>query len=241
MFCGLLVLATGGVVWYVGPTLAAIVVDEARRESTYYLLQLLPAGATRAGPDAASWRSRFVELAGQESGTLIWQGGNVEVIDGSVLLDVSGAQLVEFDTGVNLVQMLTSSAYRELEASAGDLPVLQLGASQVPDPLSAAQATVAVLYRSDLPAIRAPLGIPGERGWLSLLPRFHGEVRWDTSVAAVRGDARWNRILVLQFRDTAAAQSWLLDPVTVTERAIARKQVDGMTVLLIGPSRYAPG
>ena len=241
VFCLLLVVATGGVVWYVGPTLAGIVIDEARRESTYYLLQLLPAGAMRAGDDTGSYRGRFVELAGEESGALIWQGGAVEVIDGSVLLDVSGAQLLEFDTGVNLVQMLTSSAYRELESSAGELAVLQVGASQAPDALAPDQATVAVLYESDMPAIRAPLGVPGERGWLALLPRFQGEVRWDTAVAAVRGDAPWNRVLLLQFPSSAAAQNWLMDPVTVTERAIARKQVDGMTVLLIAPSRYLPG
>lgn len=231
----MLVLATGGVVWYVGPTLAGIVVDEARRESTYYLLQLLPADAASAAEPGGSYRARFVQLAGAESAQLIWQGGGVEVVEGSVRLDVAAAQLVQFDTGVSLVQMFTSSAYRALESSARALRILHLGTSQPPDQLAAGQATVAVLYRSDRPAITAPLGVPGERGWLALLPRFEGQVRWDTEVAAVRGATDWNRALLIQFPDAGAAQAWLQDPTTVTERAIATKQVEAMTVLLIRP------
>lgn len=232
VFCALLLLATGGVVWYVGPTLAGIVVDEARRESTYYLLQLLPAGAASAEHGGESYRARFLELAANETGRLIWQGGGVSVVEGSVRLDVAAAQIVQFDTGGSLVQMLTSSAYRSLERSADGFVVRQLGASQPPDPLATDQATVLVLYRSELPAITAPLGVPGEAGWLGLLPRFDGQVRWDTEVASVRGASVWNRVLLIQFTDPRQAEAWLSDPTTVTERAIAAKTVDAMTVLL---------
>jgi hypothetical protein len=41
--------------------------------------------------------------------------------------------------------------------------------------------------------------------------------------------------LLIQFPDADAAQAWLQDPTTVTERAIATKQVEAMTVLLIRP------
>ena len=106
-FCLVLVLATGGVVWYVGPTLAGIVVDESRREQPYLLLQLLPAAAVAQTPANPSYRARFAALAAEDGAELVWQAGAVEVIEGSVLLDVAGAQVLRFPTGADLVQMFT--------------------------------------------------------------------------------------------------------------------------------------
>lgn len=241
LFCLLLVIATAGVVWYMGPTLAGIVADSERRESPYYLLQLLPAAAARAPREQAtrSYRSRFVSLAAEEQGRLLWQGGSVEVAQGSVLLDVAGVQLLEFATGVDLVQMLTSSAYRDL-AGGSPAEVLHLGSPDPPGPLSAAAASVLVLYRVDAERADAPLGVPGETGWLALLPDYRGTVRWQAPVATVHGSEDWNRVLLMQFPRAGHAQAWLEDPNTATERAIARRQVDDMLVLLVQPSGFAP-
>jgi uncharacterized protein (DUF1330 family) len=240
VFCLLLVLASAGVVWYMGPALAAIVVDEARRENPYYLLQLLPAATASAGEGAPSFRARFVNLAADDDARLLWQGGEVNVAEGSVLLDVAGVQLIEFTTGAELVQMLTSSAYRDLESDFADAPTHHLGSSGPPDALAADAATVVVLYRAESPAAGAPLGVPGERGWLALLPHYQGAVRWDASIGSVRGGGVWNGVLLVQFPDAATAQAWLTDPNTATERAIARKQVADMVVLVVQPSAFTP-
>ena len=239
VFCLLLGLASAGVVWYMGPALAGIVVDKDRRESPYYLLQLLPGATASAGSPAPSYRSRFVTLAAADDADLIWQGGAVEVAEGSVLLDVTGVQLMQFSTGADVVQVLTSSAYRALEADFPDVAVRHLGTSLPPEPLAADAATVVVLYRADADDSTAPLGEPGDRGWLALLPRFRGLVLWDTPVATVRGSGDWNRVLLIQFADIATAEAWLNDPNTATERAIARKQVDEMVVLVVQPSVFA--
>lgn len=240
IFCLLLVAVTGGVVWYVGPTLAAIVVDEAKRERPYYLLQLLPARATEPGAATASYRSRFAELAAKDGGRVLWLGGKVDVMEGSVLLDIAGLQLVEFPTGADLVQMFTGGAFRNLENDFGAARPRHVGSSIGPRELAADAATVAVLYRAEANGENPPLGKPGERGWLALLPSYHGEVRWDAPIASIAGDNPWNRVLLVQFPDRAAAEGWLADPITATERAIARKAVDEMVVLSVQPSLTAP-
>lgn len=238
LFCLLLLLASGGVVWYMGPTLAGIVVDSERRQNPYYLLQLLPSEAAAGTGGAPSYRSRFLTLAADDNGRLLWEGGSLEVAEGSLLLDVSAVQLVEFATGADLVQMLTGSDYRALERGYGS--VRHVGTSQPPEPLVADAASVVVLYHSEQESDGAPLGSPGDSGWLALLPQYGGTVRWRASISSIRGTAPWNRLLVVQLSDLAAAEAWLADPDTVTERAIARKHVDEMVVLLVQPPGFAP-
>ncbi len=240
LFCAFLALATAGVVWYVGPTLTGIAASSEIRNNPYYLLQLLPARALRGSEDASSWRSRFVTLAADDQGRLLWQGGAVQVVEGSVLVDVAGVQLLRFDRGTELVQMLTSSGYRALEAELS-APIRHLGSARPPEPLAADAATVVALYRTgaETPG-PAPLGVPGKSGWLALLPRYGGSVRWDAPIAAIRGPADWNRLLVLQFPRPERADAWLEDPRTVTERAIAGTRVRNMMVLMAQPSSMGP-
>lgn len=240
IFCGLLAAVSAGVVWYVGPTLAGIVVDEAKRERPYYLLQLLPARATQPDAAAPSYRTRFAELAAEDGARVLWLGGKVEVMEGSVLLDVAGLQIVEFPTGADVVRMLTGRAFRDLENDFARAPPRHLGTPVAPRELAADAATVVALYRVERPAEEPPLGKPGERGWLALLPSYHGEVRWDAPVDGLAGRSDWNRALVVQFPDRAAAEGWLADPITATERAIAGKVVNEMVVLAVQPSSAAP-
>lgn len=240
VFCLLLALVSAGVVWYVGPTLAGIVVDQSRRENPYYLLQLLPAAALTGDTADPSYRARFVTLAAEDDARLLWQGGRARVAAGSVLLDVAGAQVVRFASGADLVQMLTSSAYRALDSAAGPLPVRHLGTPTAPLSLAADHATVVVLYRADAEAGATPLGKAGAGGWLRLLPEHGGTVRWDAAVDGIRGADIWNRLLLLQFPDVAAAHGWLEDPATVTERAIAAKHVDALTALVVQPAAFTP-
>lgn len=235
-FCLVLVLATGGVVWYVGPTLAGIVVDESRREQPYLLLQLLPAAAVAQTPENPSYRARFAALAAEDGAELVWQAGAVEVIEGSVLLDVAGAQVLRFPTGADLVQMFTGSAYRGLRDGFGALPLRHLGSAGPAPELTPGAASLLVLFRVDESPPPDPLGVPGESGWLRLLPDHRGRVAWNAAVDPIRGEDAWNRLLLLQFPNALTAQQWFEDPATETERAIAARYLDDVTVLLVEPS-----
>lgn len=235
LFCLVLVATTAGVVWYVGPSLAAIVIDGERRENPYYLLQLLPAAAVTGNVGDPSYRARFVTLAAEDDADLLWQGGRAEVVEGSVLLDVAGAQILEFPTGADLVQVLTSTAYRALDDAVGRRSVRFVGTARAPLALAPDLASVVVLFQVDEASGPLPLGRAGEGGWLKLLPEHGGSVRWDAAVDVIGSDETWNRVLMLQFPGVAAAERWLGDPVTVTERAIAAKDVDALTALVVQP------
>jgi hypothetical protein len=137
--------------------------------------------------------------------------------------------------------MLTVSTYLEIYKELTATPPRLLGTPLPPREQAADAATVAVLYRAETAdEAPPPLGKPGERGWLALLPSYHGEVCWDAPVSSVRGRGPWNRALLVQFPDRAAAEGWLADPITATERAIAGKAVDDMVVLSVQPSLVAP-
>lgn len=239
IFCALLVLGSAGLVWYMGPTLAGIVIDDSRRENPYYLLQLWSEAALAIDDGDPSYRARLNALAREEQGQVLWSGGRADVHAGSLLLDVASAQVMEFESGADLVQLLTSSAYRALRAGFGDLTVNYLGTATAPPGLSGDLTTVLVLFRAGDEQPPAALGVPGESGWLALVPRYQGRLRWRTAVDSIRGEESWNRLLVLQFPDRTGALSWLQDPATVTERALAARHVDDMTVLVVQPKTPA--
>lgn len=231
----MLIVVSAGVVWYIGPTLAGIVIDESRRENPYYLLQLWPAAAIVTDSGDPSYRARFNALAGDEQGQVLWRGGDVEVHAGSVLLDIAAAQIIRFDTGADVVQLLTSSAHRALQGGFDDLPARYLGTAEAPPDLDPRLTSVIVLLQVSKPQTTVPLGSPGESGWLSLVPRHQGQLRWETEVDSIRGPSTWNRLLLLQFPGRDSALGWLQDPATVTERALAARHLDALTVLMIQP------
>jgi hypothetical protein len=237
-FCLLLLLVSAGIVWYVGLTLTGIVFDAERRDSPYFLLQLLPLEYVEPGGEADSYRARFIGAAAEDEGRLTWQAGRVEVTDGHLRPNVDAVQLLEFTSGGSVVRMLTGDRYRELKAALSPESVHLLGSSQGPLELAADEATVVVLYRHRADSAQAPLGEPGKSGWLTLLPRFGGSIGWDAPLEVIRGGSVWNRVLLLQFPDAQAAEAWFGDPVTATERAIARRHVDSMVVLLARPDQF---
>lgn len=237
-FCLLLLLASAGVVWYIGLTLTGIVFDGERRQNPYYLLQLLPLDDVEPGGEAGAYRNRFAAVAAEDQGRLVWQAGRVEVTEGHVRPDVEAVQLLEFTSGGSLVRMLTGSGYRSLQSDHGSLGTHLLGSAAPPQELAADEATVLVLYRSQPDGPPAPLGTPGESGWLTLLPGFGGSVGWHAPVDVIRGGRTWNRVLLLQFPDVPEAEAWLADSVTATESAIARKHVDSVVVLTARPVQF---
>ncbi|MEQ8483112.1 MAG: hypothetical protein RIB46_01995 [Pseudomonadales bacterium] len=240
LFCLALVLASGALIWHVGPTLAGLVVDQERRSSPYHLLRIVAPGADAAPvPDddagGGTLRARLLSLAAEDDGRLVWQGGGAELIEGPARLDGAALQLLSFASGAGVVQFFTSSGYRALEAGRGDATGRYLGTPVGPQTLATGRPSVIVLYRQKPGSVDAPLGAPGDAGWLALAPRHGGELRWAAPLALLRGQGPWDRLLMLQFPDRGAARAWLNDPATVTERALAGRHVDDVVVLLAYP------
>ena len=75
------------------------------------------------------------------------------------------------------------------------------------------------------------------------LEQYGGLVVWETAISMIEGEAEnWDRLIALRFETVERAESWLRDPVSVTERAIARRNMQQVVVLLLqGVGRQGVG
>jgi hypothetical protein len=220
-----------------GPTLAGIALDSESRGNPYYLLHLMVEEAGGPEDDATAnsppgYRIAFLTLAAKDGAELQWQAGELGIAEGSPLLAVDQAQLLQFPTGGNLVQMLTGSGYRQLESGRMGPPAQLLGSSLEPASFPMQGAIVLALLRMKGGVPAAALGSPNQTGWLALLDDYDGRVLWDAPLDAIRGSESWDRVLALHFPSQAAAQAWLADPTTVTERAIAERMIEDALLLV---------
>ena len=246
LFCLLLLSVTGALVWHVGPTLTGIAFDSDRRERPYYLLHLVPQRPGATPEDLVGYRAHFLELVAADGGRLAWQAGSTRrhesrARQGSLRSAMDVMDLVAFTRGGDVVQMLTGSRSRALLSSKSAGPAgagsLLLGTSTAPQALARQDVAVVMLYQVIDGAVQHPLGVAGESGWLVALDRFGGRVAWDAPIDWIRGREPWNRLLMLQFPDAAAAAAWLRDPATTTERAIASRHLGDLLLLVA----FAPG
>jgi hypothetical protein len=235
LFCLLLVAVSAIGVWYMGPTLAGIVVDAETRENPYYLLQLVAADDPQR---ASAYRAQFLELAATDGAELRWQAGPLAVEEGSPLLAFDQAQLLRFPAGGDLVQMLTGSGYRQLAGQADGPRTLLLGSRQGPAEIPSLGAVVLALLELKADAGVDALGQPGVGGWLGTVAEQGGMVVWNVPLDTLRGDGRWNHLIGVHFPDTMRAEAWLTEPTTVTERAIAERVIEDALVLLAGAEPY---
>jgi uncharacterized protein (DUF1330 family) len=232
LFCVALVAVSGALVWHLGPTLVGIALDRSQRNEPYHLVRIAPRSADVEAERAA--RARFLALAAEDGGSLTWQGGAMEVVEGPVRLDGSTLQVLTFATGGGVVQFFTRSDFRAL--ADGPFGAGQyFGTANAALELGAGRTSIVVLYRAKPDSGDAPLGVPGDSGWLARVPRHGGELRWHADASAFDRQGPWNRLLMLQFPDVASARAWLADPLTVTERALAARQIDQVVVLLVQP------
>lgn len=229
LFCLGLVGVSAALVWHLGPTLVGILVDQDRRAAPYHVLRILPRSDSDT-EDVRARRARVLALAAEDSGSLIWQGGALDVVEGPVRLDGATLQVLTFASGGGVVQFLTRSEYRTLAAAAA---WRTYGTVTAPGELPPGRASVLVLFHAKPGSGDAPLGAPGEGGWLELASRHRGELRWQAAIDAIEGANGWNRLVMLQFPEAAAARDWLDEPATKTERALAARYVDDMVVLLV--------
>ncbi len=239
LFCA--VLSGAGLVLfrYIGPTAAGLVFDAEHRVSPYHLIHFVRSRADDSAVDA-TLRSELVTAAAADGGQLVWRA---EVIDrheartmhGSTWGHLAGIDMVRLERGGALVQIVTGSGFRALWDDPAREPVIA-GTSVAPVPLGRGDTAVLVLFECIDAANPAPLGIPGESGWLTQLPVHGGHLTWGTPLQWIRGSQAWNNMAVLRFPDAAAAAAWLDDPVTLAERAIATQQLGDLLVLVASGS-----
>jgi hypothetical protein len=236
----MLLLGVGAfLVWYVGPTATAIAFDGDRREAPYFLLQLIPQTGGVAPDAIAERRAGLVTAAGADGGRQIWSAGETRrhesrTRQGSYRGAMAAIDLLAFDSGAELVQMLTGTEFRAL-ASGPEPGVLLAGTGTPPQALRSAEVTVVILVQVVDATVTQPFGEPGKSGWLAGLDDYQGRLAWDAPLDWLRGRQAWNRIALLQFPDAARAAAWLRDPTTLFERAVASRYLGDLLVLVALP------
>ncbi len=207
--------------WWIGPVMVSLALDEERRTTPYYLLHLLDE------QDPAAYFQEFSALLRQEEAQLLWRGRLAALHAGRSRDELADVAVVEFGAGAGVVQMMTSSAYRNLTGRAR--PIL-LGTPDAPGPI--AQDEVLLLWLLETVADDEPVD-------LSLLTKsaepFRGQVIWSTEVAVLEGDRSWNHILLMAFPDPKSVRDWLADPETETDRALSRRHYVAEALMELRP------
>ena len=195
--------------WWVGPAMVSLALDDERRSTPYYLIHML---GEEAPP---SYFQRFVTLLREEEAQLLWRGGLRALHSGRSSDEVADVAFIEFSEGGRVVQMMTSSSYRDLTEST--MPIL-LGTESAPGPIARDETLILWLLQladgTDIQSI--------ERLTASAA-LYQGQLVWSVAVDELEGGRSWDHILLLAFPNTAAVEDWLVDPQTATDRALARR------------------
>ena len=209
VFLGVLLGGFAVFIWWVGPVMVSLALDEEGRTTPYYLLHLLD------DENPADYFQEFGTLLRQEEAQLLWRGRVKALHAGRSRDELADVALLEFGAGADVVQMLTSSAYRALTRRSA--PIL-LGTPEAPGPV--AQDEVLLLWLLET----VPGGEPMDLSLLTVsTAEFHGQLVWSTRVDVLSGDRPWNHVLLIAFPDSQSVRAWLANPETETDRALARR------------------
>jgi uncharacterized protein (DUF1330 family) len=221
LFLAVLLLAAGAGVWWLGPSVVELALDEDRRSEPYYLLTLTDSS------QGGDYVRDVAALARNEGGEMLWRGGLERLLDGRVADEWQDAVLFRFSAGGGVVQMITSPEYRSL---ARGRKVMLVGSAEPVGDVATRSVAVLGLLESrddDQASTDAVAGITAR------LADSGGALSWNGPMDVLAGDAGWNRGLLVTFADERQAEAWFRDPGVETERALARKVFERQAWLLL--------
>ena len=230
LFCIILGGIGGLVVWWVGPTILSLALDDKQRNEPYHLLHFAALKPGERETYARVYQTPMQQLVIDDGGQLLWQADTLQVVEGSVRDEWSQVVLARFPRGAEFVQMITSSQYRQI-SSANPAERVVVGIREAPDDFAQDAAIVLYLYQLDEGAANEfQLMTPK----MLNLDQYGGQVVWETEISVLEGEIEnWDRLIALQFETIGRAESWLRDPASVTERAIARRNMQQVVILLL--------
>lgn len=208
-----LCLLAGGaavLVWWAGPAMVSLALDDERRNAPYYVIHLLDA------EDTAGYFQKFGGLLREEEAQLLWRGSLQALHSGRTQDEIGDVALIEFGAGSSVVRMLTSTAYRALTTA--DEPIL-LGSALPPGPIAQDESLVLWLVEVVEGGNVAELEALG-----ATANEYRGQLIWSAPIDVLDGSRRWNHALLIAFPDASALSAWLTAPATTTDRALVRRQ-----------------
>lgn len=217
-------------VWWMGPAIVSLAVDDSRRNEPYYLIHLVSLDST-----VDTYMHTFNNLALEDGGELIWHGELLQVRTGRRADEWQDVRVLRFARGADLVQLMTSAGFRNLTATGH--PLL-LGSSTVPVDLAATGNVLFWLLKiregaAESTSTRLDMV-------LANVAAFEGRTIWNTAVDPIGGDQVWDHLVVLTFPDRRRADAWFGDPLSVTERVLAQQTFRMEAMLHLQSSQFAP-
>jgi hypothetical protein len=209
-------------VWWIGPGMVNLALFDAQRNQPYTHLEFA------RGVEDEVFRARYeVPLAGlvaSEQGVLVDSFELVHLLHGRTEDEWQSLSRLHMNQAKDLVQVMTSSPYRLMQQVDADLEVRALG-SFAPPVDNWRPVLVVMLGQTPATALLDPLA-----PMTSLLALGSGRLAWDASLTAFHSDARWDRMVVLDFADTQQALAWLRHADVSTARALSNARCNNLTV-----------
>ena len=236
LFCMVLGGIGGLVAWVVGPTLVALALDDEQRNQPYYLLHFSAVESGDWEDYMRAYQEPMQHLVIADGGQLLWQGETLQLVEGSVRDEWTQVVLARFSRAAEFVQMITSSQFREISAAN---PVARVVVGIREDPGDLAEDAVVVLYLFRLDETAESQGMTRQ---MVNLDQYGGLIVWETPISVIAGEVEdWDQLIALQFATAERAESWLRDPASITERAIAKRNMQQVVILLVRGSTLEPG
>ncbi|MFB3105680.1 MAG: hypothetical protein ACE1ZA_12275 [Pseudomonadales bacterium] len=230
LFCVILGGIAGLVGWWVGPTVLSLALDDKQRNEPYHLLHFVALKPDERETYARVYQTPMQQLVIDDGGQLLWQADTLRLVEGSVRDEWSQVVLARFPRAAEFVQMITGSQYRRI-SSANPVERVVVGIREAPD--NFARNAPIVLYLFQLDEVAANEFQLMTQKMLNL-DQYGGLVVWETAISVLEGEVEnWDRLIALQFETIERAESWLRDPASVTERAIARRNMQQVVILLL--------
>ena len=215
-------------VWWFGPQLLGLVLDEEQRSKPLTVIHLADYQQDKQSRYFASYETPLLDYMSSEGVATRWHATLVHAPDGRIRDEWKRIHQLRFDEAGEFLQMVTSSEFRGLSASDVEYRRMVLAAGGDLPEIAAPAVVLMLLERVDT----LPVDLTSLTANLS---DYRGAVVWNTAVEVFEiGEvADWTHLLAFGFATIGDAESWLRDPGSVTERALASTRHVRIATLLV--------
>jgi hypothetical protein len=223
MIC--IVAGVGIGIWWIGPTLVELAYVDERRTEPMIIIELA------RGPTAAfdAYDGVFDELLIAEEASVLGRYKQVHAIYGPAGKTYDRMTGIRMAAGGDIVQVMTTSAYRQAAAEFKALPASELlklaGFTAATEPW---RDGLVVWLVEEREGVRRPL-----LDISAAVANSTGRVVWDSEVQPLVSEVDWNRALVVDFASSQAALSWLREPGMVDAVAIANSRAGELALMVM--------
>ena len=214
-------LLIGGATYWMGPRLTHLAFVDSQRGEPFTVLDFV-----RVAPEqalTARYQHPLAGLFASEGGRLLADYRQVHVVEGRRSDEWQRLNVLHMVRAQDLAQIMTSEPYRLIQRGADKVESMKLGSYDTADGDWRSGLVVWAIDAED----NAPDPFTGLREQIAESP---GRLVWDTTTRPFEGDARWSRVLAVDFANVDAALAWLRTKAMETERALVNARVHNLSL-----------